>query len=112
MAKPFFVVKLPKAEVSDAMVVEADKEIMETIELNRFPVSSTFALFNQSILSDPNDTEESLSKETVTIVIDLFHENEILKLYKNGGTTLSANDLRNCILYAKARTNEIKAFIQ
>lgn len=106
------IVKLPKAEVSESMVVEADELEMNTIELNRFPVSSTFTLFNQCILSDPNDTEESLSKEVVTIVIDLYHENEILKLYKNGGTTLSADELRTCIQNAKTRTNEIKAFIQ
>ncbi|KAI9481036.1 MAG: exosome complex component RRP43-like protein [Benjaminiella poitrasii] len=104
--------KLPKAEVSQSMIVEADSShFTEPIQLSRFPVSSTFCVFNQPdvILSDPNDAEESLTKETVTIVMDLDYE--LCRVYKNGGTTIDDEGLKQCIENAKKRTNEIKALI-
>ncbi|KAG2229591.1 hypothetical protein INT48_001902 [Thamnidium elegans] len=104
--------KLPKAEVSSSMVVEVDStEITEPIQLSRLPVSSTFCIFNNPdvILSDPNDTEETLAKETVTIVTDLDHN--LVRIYKNGGTTIDANGLKQCIHNAKQRTNEINSLM-
>jgi exosome complex component RRP43 len=105
------IVKLPKAEISPSMVVEVVEGQQQSIELSRFPVSSTFCIFNNPdvILSDPNDTEESLTKETVTIITDL--DMNLLKVYKNGGTTIDANGLEQCIENAKKRTNEIKLLI-
>lgn len=107
-----YIVKLPKAEVSPSMVVEVDSaEIAEPIQLSRLPVSSTFCIFNNPdvILSDPNDTEETLAKETVTIVTDLDHN--LVRIYKNGGTTIDANGLKQCINNAKQRTNEINSLM-
>lgn len=104
--------KLPKAEISPAMIVEADPtQFVDTIQLSRFPVSSTFCVFNNPnvILSDPNDTEESLTKETVTIITDLDHN--LVRIYKNGGTSLDSDGLKICIENAKKRTNEIKLLI-
>lgn len=106
------IVKLPKAEVSPSMVVEVEATTYtEAIQLSRFPVSSTFCIFNnpQVILSDPNDTEESLAKEVVTIITDLDHN--LVRIYKNGGTTIDVNGLKQCIENAKNRTNEIKLLI-
>lgn len=95
------------------MIVEADMtQFTEAIQLSRFPVSSTFCIFNNNpdvILSDPNDTEESLTKEIITIITDLNHN--ILRIYKNGGTTLDTTQLKQCIESAKKRTNEIKLLI-
>lgn len=94
------------------MVVEVDlTQQQKVIELSRFPVSSTFCIFNNPdvILSDPNDTEESLTKETITIITDT--DGQLLKVYKNGGTTLDTNALRECIGYANKRTNEMKLLI-
>jgi exosome complex component RRP43 len=94
------------------LIVEADMtQFTETIQLSRLPVSSTFSIFNNPnvILSDPNDTEESLTKEIITIITDLNHN--ILRIYKNGGTTLDTTQLKQCIESAKKRTNEIKLLI-
>lgn len=94
------------------MVVEADPtELAEPIQLSRFPVSSTFSIFNNPdvILSDPNDTEESLSKESVTVVMDFDHN--ICRIYKNGGTTIDNDGLKECIINAKQRTNQVKSLV-
>ncbi|KAI8647905.1 exosome complex component RRP43-like protein [Parasitella parasitica] len=103
--------KLPKAQVSPSMVVEADSNEFTSIALLRFPVSSTFCIFNNPdvILSDPNDTEESLAKETVTIVMDLDHQ--LCKIYKNGGITITTEGLKQCIDNAKQRTNQIGSLV-
>jgi len=104
-------VKLPKAQVSPSMVVEADPTEFTSISLSRFPVSSTFCIFNNPdvILSDPNDTEESLANETVTIVMDLDYQ--LCKIYKNGGTTISTEGLKQCIDNAKQRTNQVRSLV-
>ncbi|KAK4520563.1 uncharacterized protein ATC70_006440 [Mucor velutinosus] len=103
--------KLPKAHVSPSLVVEADPTEFTSISLSRFPVSSTFCIFNNPdiTLSDPNDTEESLAKETVTIVMDL--DLQLCKIYKNGGTTITAEGLKQCIDNAKQRTNQVRSLV-
>ncbi|KAI8372498.1 ribosomal protein S5 domain 2-like protein [Blakeslea trispora] len=105
--------RLPKAELSPSLVVEADPaQLLETIELTRFPVASTFSVFNNPdvVLSDANDTEESLSREIVTVIMDLDHN--LYKIYKNGGTTVSVKTLKECIQYARQRTDQIKLLVQ
>lgn len=94
------------------MVVEVDStEITEPIQLSRLPVSSTFCIFNNPdvILSDPNDTEESLAKETITVITDLDHN--LVRIYKNGGTTIDTDGLKQCIHNAKKRTNEMNSLM-
>ncbi|KAG0169514.1 Exosome complex component RRP43 [Apophysomyces sp. BC1034] len=106
-------VTLPKAELSSAMTVEADaSEQSQPIQLNRFPVSSTFCLFNHpsGLLSDPNDTEENLAKETMTVVMD--SEGSLCRVYKNGGVAMQADMLRTCFGRAKKRTEEVRVLIE
>lgn len=93
------------------MVVEADPNEFTSISLSRFPVSSTFCIFTNPdvILSDPNDTEESLAKEVVTIVMDLDYQ--LCKIYKNGGITITAEGLKQCIDNAKQRTNQVRLLV-
>ncbi|KAL4216054.1 hypothetical protein CU097_007492 [Rhizopus azygosporus] len=104
--------KLPKAEVTPSMIVEADpNEFNDPIELSRFPVPSTFCVFNNPdvILADPNDTEEILTKETITIIMDLDYN--ICRIYKTGGNTVSIEQLKYCIKKSKERVDEIKQLI-
>ncbi|KAI8971424.1 ribosomal protein S5 domain 2-type protein, partial [Mycotypha africana] len=94
--------KLPKAEVSPSMVVEVDPtQYTEPIPLVRFPIASSFSIFNNPnvVLADPNDTEESLTREQVTIIMDT--EYNLCKIYKNGGNTVNAEGLKRCIDIAK-----------
>ncbi|KAI9258268.1 ribosomal protein S5 domain 2-type protein [Sporodiniella umbellata] len=101
--------KLPQAAISPAMVVEADPEqFCEPISLSRFPVSATFCIFNNPdvILADPNDTEEILSKESITIILDL--DFNLCRIYKTGGNTVSMDQINYCIEKTKNRVNEIK----
>ncbi|KAI8369224.1 exosome component 8, isoform CRA_f [Radiomyces spectabilis] len=103
---------LPKAEVSPAMVVEADpSQPTRPIQLERFPVSSTFCIFNQPnvLLCDPNDTEEILAKETMVVVVDT--DGNICRVHKNGGTSMSTDMLRTCFERARERMEEVKKLI-
>jgi exosome complex component RRP43 len=112
VSQPSFIVKLPKAAVSPSLVVEADPTALaEPIQLSRLPVSSTFSIFNNPdvILSDPNDTEESLAKESVTVVMDFDYN--LCRIYKNGGTSIDNEGLKQCIFNAKQRTNQVKLLI-
>ncbi|KAL0074396.1 exosome component 8-like protein [Phycomyces blakesleeanus] len=104
---------LPKAEVSPLLAVEADpSETVQPFLLTNFPVASTFCIFNQPnvLIADPNDTEESLAKETVTVVMDT--NGEICRVYKNGGTTVGSDVLRACFGHCKKRTQQIKQVIE
>ncbi|KAI8976046.1 exosome complex component RRP43-like protein [Pilobolus umbonatus] len=103
---------LRDSEVSPSMVVEADSTLFTDIPLSRFPVSTTFCVFNHPdiIVSDPNETEESLAEETVTIIMDTDYH--LCKIYKNGGIVVGMDEIQACIKSAKERTNEIKSLIQ
>ncbi|KAI7861842.1 ribosomal protein S5 domain 2-type protein [Spinellus fusiger] len=104
---------LPKAQVSPTMTVEADpSEKICPFELTHFPVASTFCVFNQPtvLLSDPDDTEETLAKETVTIVMNT--QGEIHRVYKNGGTQVGTDILRACFAQSRRRTEQVKQLIE
>ncbi|KAI9028955.1 exosome complex component RRP43-like protein [Phycomyces nitens] len=104
---------LPKASVSPLMAVEADPtETIQPFILTNFPVASTFCIFNQPnvLIADPNDTEESLAKETVTVVMDT--NGQVCRVYKNGGTTIGSDVLRACFRHSKKRTQQIKQLIE
>ncbi|KAF7732331.1 Exosome complex component RRP43 [Apophysomyces ossiformis] len=105
-------VTLPKTELSPSMIVEADaSEQTRPIELTRFPVASTFCLFSQpdALLSDPNDTEEILAKETMTVIMD--SEGALCRVYKTGGTAMQVDTLRTCFERAKQRTEQVAILI-
>lgn len=104
---------MPKTEFSpDTMTVEAtNDEMIQPFDLTRFPVSSTFCIFPpNALLSDPNDTEESLAKETVTIIMDT--DGDVLHVYKNGGNSIDMNMMKNCFERSRKRIDEVKSLIQ
>lgn len=106
-------VELPQAEVSPSMVVEADVQQPKRrpIQFARLPIASTFCVFQQpdSLLSDPNDAEESLSRESVTVVMDT--DGKLCRVYKTGGNTIGPDMLRICFERARQRTRELADLI-
>ncbi|KAG2226974.1 hypothetical protein INT45_006381 [Circinella minor] len=104
---------LPKAEVSESMVVEADvSNKTQVFQMNRIPIASTFCVFQEphALLSDPNEAEESLTKETITVVMDT--NGQVCHVYKNGGNSIDSSVLRTCFERGLERTKEMAELIQ
>lgn len=107
------IVSLPKAEVSESMVVEADvSNKTQVFQMTRIPIASTFCVFQEphALLSDPNEAEESLTKETITVVMDT--NGQVCHVYKNGGNSIDSSVLRTCFERGLERTKEMAELIQ
>ncbi|KAL1934128.1 hypothetical protein VTP01DRAFT_6310 [Rhizomucor pusillus] len=102
---------IPEAQVSPTMMVEATASNKKPITISRLPIASTFCIFHQphALLSDPNDTEETLSKETMTIVMDTT--GHVYRVYKNGGNSIGPEVLKTCFERAEQRTQEMTELI-
>lgn len=105
------IVSIPEAQVSPTMMVEATASNKKPITISRLPIASTFCIFHQphALLSDPNDTEETLSKETMTIVMDTT--GHVYRVYKNGGNSIGPEVLKTCFERAEQRTQEMTELI-
>jgi exosome complex component RRP43 len=106
-------VSLPKATVLPSSIVQADSsKKTRPLKLHRLPVSSTFCVFSNPkvTLSDPNDSEESLSKETVSIILDT--EGTILYVHKSGGSVCDPEMMKDCFTKARARASMLKELIE
>ncbi|KAI9322834.1 exosome complex exonuclease RRP43-like protein [Dichotomocladium elegans] len=100
--------RLPRTTVSESMVVEADASSERVaLPLSRFLVASTFCVFQQPtvILSDPNNAEELLTKETLTVVMDT--QGRLCHVHKNGGISITVDTLKQCFERALERTNQV-----
>lgn len=102
-------VTLPQASLNPGGVVEAKLPRVRPFELLRMPIASTFCLFNNHVLADPNHAEESLGKETISIVVDT--EGHVCRVYKNGGVTVSRSVLEICFDRAVTRTQTMAELI-
>ncbi|CAO3677283.1 unnamed protein product [Umbelopsis ramanniana] len=104
---------LPKATVLPTSIVQANSsEKTRPLQLHRLPVSSTFCVFSNPkvTLSDPNDSEESLSKEIVSIILDT--EGTILYVHKSGGSVCDPEMMKDCFTKARARASMLKELIE
>ncbi|CAO3682649.1 unnamed protein product [Umbelopsis vinacea] len=104
---------LPKATVLPSSIVQANtSQQTRPLTLHRLPVSSTFCVFaNPKVtLSDPNDSEESLSKEIVSIILDT--EGTILYVHKSGGSVCDPEMMKNCFIKARERASELDKLIE
>ncbi|TRY90950.1 hypothetical protein DNTS_022187 [Danionella cerebrum] len=81
------------------------------LKINRHPVGSSFAVFDDSIIIvDPTAEEESLSTSLMTIVTD--EVDRLCAVHKPGGTPLSGEKLQQCINRAMARNKEIRKLVE
>ncbi|KAI9468689.1 ribosomal protein S5 domain 2-type protein, partial [Zychaea mexicana] len=104
---------LPKAQVSESMVVEADASNKSPVfQMTRVPIASTFCVFQEpmAVLSDPNEAEEALTKETVTVVMD--SSGQVCHVSKNGGNSIESSALRTCFERGVERTKEMATLIE
>ncbi|KAI8060570.1 exosome complex component RRP43-like protein [Gongronella butleri] len=104
--------QLPQAEVSETMVVEADNEVLlRPFEMTRFPLAATYCVFApDAILADPNDAEEQLTKERMTVVMD--SDGDLLHVHKNGGFVLGVDTMAACLARTRTRLGEVMALLK
>lgn len=90
------------------------------LKLSSLPVASSFALFStaspvknraeaeSSVLADPDEFEESVCEESLTIVVSSVTDGELvlLNVEKTGGPTISNQTVRACVDLAKTRWTE------
>lgn len=81
-------VKLPKVEFEiETKTPQVNLQERKLIEVKSFPISSSFAVFDEEVvLSDPTGEEENLSSARLSIVTD---GQTIFSVHKPGGSTLS-----------------------
>lgn len=103
--------QLPKVTINkETDLPEVDLLKKCPINVNRHPVGSSFAVFDNTIMIvDPTADEESLATAVMTLVID--EEGRLCSLHKPGGTTLSGEKLQDCIGRAVTRHREISKLV-
>ncbi|XP_076129678.1 exosome complex component RRP43 [Alosa pseudoharengus] len=102
---------LPKVTINkETDLPEVDLLEKCPININRQPVGSSFAVFdNTIIIVDPTADEESLATAVMTLVID--EEGRLCTAHKPGGTTLSGEKLQDCMGRAVTRHREISKLV-
>ena len=130
--------KLPRAwwDVERDMVL-CDDRIAEAkhLELRGFPVAATFAVFEPTVggrrdgtspgdkagseekkawvLADPDDFEEALCGEGVTVVVDERNgAAKMLRIEKGGGEFVGVKEVRECVRLAGERWREWKRVLE
>ena len=121
--------KLPRAWWDgDKQMVLCDERVSEakTLQMNGFPVAATFAVFvgkgerggekgkgkgkgeTKWILADPDDFEEGLCEEGVTVAVDGEDEvqGRVLRLEKSGGAVVGVRERRELVRLAGRRWRE------
>ncbi|XP_067290241.1 exosome complex component RRP43 [Pseudorasbora parva] len=103
--------RLPEVTINtETDAAEVDMQKKRLLKINRHPVGSSFAVFDDSIIIvDPTAEEESLSTALMTVVTD--EEERLCALHKPGGTALSAEKLQHCIRRAVTRHTEIRRLL-
>ncbi|KAK9693207.1 3prime exoribonuclease family, domain 2 [Popillia japonica] len=89
-------VKLPSVQYDPAIDNQiVNMQEMKPLKVYNVPVSTTFAIFDDSdILTDPTHEEESLCSGIITIVVK---DSELCSVLKPGGSTVAEEDLLMCI---------------
>ncbi|KAJ0004570.1 hypothetical protein NQD34_010784 [Periophthalmus magnuspinnatus] len=103
--------QLPDVTIStDTCLPEVSLEKKHDLQIHRHPVSSSFGVFDKSIMIvDPTAEEESLLTAQLTVVTD-EHE-RLCSVHKPGGSSLSGEKLQECITRAVVRQREIQKLI-
>lgn len=104
-------VKLPKIEITpegEACVQVDDRPI--SIILNYYPISTTFGIFEESLIVDPNLEEEGLLNGTLTIVQD--EKEKIYSFIKVGGSEISETQINECFKISLKRSKHVFNLIE
>lgn len=108
-------VKVPKVNLvknneGEIEGLEVDTNIKEALRLGPLPLSCTIGIFEDKLLLDPTDEEETLAGSNVTIVLTA-DDNELCHVHKPGGVSVSPEQLQHCISLAKKQCKSIKKLV-
>ncbi|XP_026797542.3 exosome complex component RRP43 [Pangasianodon hypophthalmus] len=103
--------QLPKVTINkETDLAEVDMQHKSHLQINKHPVASSFAVFDDEvIIVDPTTEEESLATALITAVTD--EDDQLCAFHKPGGSSLSAEKLQDCISRAVTRNREINKLI-
>ena len=90
--------------------IEVNIEEKVKLRLGSEPVACSIAVFNDKLLVDPTDEEESFSQSVVTIVVD-SKSGEICHFQKSGGVALSRETVQECTSLAKKQAKLIQSML-
>lgn len=104
-------VSLPKISIdNETGKFEVSRQEKLPIKIHSQPVSTTFALFDDTIvLADPTSEEECLASGI--IIVALVDSDHICTLHKPGGSSIPEIKLQECIEHAKQRAKEVRRLI-
>jgi exosome complex component RRP43 len=104
---------VPEVRLSDEdtdMVIFEEKK--RPLQLKDFPVSTTFAVFDEnSLLMDPTLEEESLSEGLLSIVVN-ESDGSLVLVSKDGGHGVDEEQLDSCLKTAAERSKQVKTVIR
>ncbi|XP_059153266.1 exosome complex component RRP43-like [Physella acuta] len=94
----------------DSGEIKTDPTSHTSLSMSCCPVSTSFIIFDNSILLvDPTSEEESLSTGALTIITE---GHNLCSIYKPGGTPLSDEQLNTCIERAFTRGKEATKLLE
>ncbi|KAK5643943.1 hypothetical protein RI129_007788 [Pyrocoelia pectoralis] len=88
-------VRLPGVEYDaaiDKKTINEDEQ--KSLSIYNTPVSTTYAMFEDKVITDPTAEEEEISSGLLTIVVK---NKELCSIHKPGGSPLSEEKLYDCI---------------
>ena len=92
-----------------------DKEIKypaKVLHLHGIPVPMSFGVFESTILlADPSSEEEKLTSTTFVTVGLLNGDSEKISVYKQGGSTVSIDILKQAFEISKLRINRVEKLL-
>lgn len=118
--------KLPQAEwdTDRQMVLCDDPVSAKPLRIRGFPVAATFVVFDPTnevartndgveqkarILADPDDFEESLCEEEITVVVKCVEGTfKVLRIEKSGGGFVGVGEMKELVKAAEGRWKEWK----
>lgn len=104
-------VKLPNVSYNtDTALCDVDEGESKAcrLKITSTPISTTFMLFDDHVITDPTAEEETLAKTFVTISVC---DSQLSYIYKPGGTPIEPNVLDECVKQAVNREKKVKELI-
>lgn len=99
-------VRIPAHEIEeDETTVVLVPGPSEPLRILHTPLSLTFGLFDNTLLTDPSAKEEELLDSIVTVAQN--QKGQICGIYKPGGAQISTEDLRKCIHLAREHVKSL-----
>lgn len=94
----------------EACISSSIKDRTLPLQLTHMPLSTTFGIFGDFIFADPNLEEEGLLTGSLSITYD--EKGNLCSLDKPGGSTMTDEQLRECMKLARGRVAPIVAHIE